>query len=212
MRIRLLASVAAALALAGCQTDGAGSSPVVATPAAWSVPAAASLAFRCPSAGTRVDIGNGFLAFSGADPADPLVCLATNSTGQQQRRLYNFWILPLEDEASIRRGFGSLWPLAPGRTASYTFIGRSGDQNTFRYAENWRVLRTETLNIGGQPRSTVVMQRTQEGMLGNSFLGTDTYWYDTGIGAFIKREISVTRGRSGGAPFEARSITAPAGS
>jgi hypothetical protein len=180
-------------------TSAPGATPIAA-------PAVGGVQFRCPPAGTRVNFETGFLQFDGADPADPAVCLATNSNGQQQRRLYNFWVLPLDDERAVRQGFAALWPAAPGRTASYTFIGRAADQNTFRYAERWRVLRTEALNIGGVSRNTVVLERTQEGMLGNTFLGTDTFWYDVDTGAFLKRNVTVTRGRAGGGPFEARSI------
>lgn len=211
MRIRLLTLLAGAWALAGCQTEGSGLTPVTAAPAAWSVPASASLSFRCPAPGTAIAFTNGSLTYSGADPADPVVCLATNAAGQAQRRLYDFWILPIEDEGSIRRGFAALWPLSPERGASYTFTGRSERNNTHRYAVTWRVLRTETLEIGGSPRNTVVLQRRQEGMLGNHFLGTDTFWFDVDIGAFVKRDVGVTRDRSGGRPFEALSIAAPAG-
>jgi hypothetical protein len=211
MRIRLLTLLAGAWALAGCQADGSGPSPVTATPAAWSVPASASLSFRCPAPGTVIEFTNGSLTYRGADPADPVVCLATNAGGQEQRRLYDFWILPTEDEGSLRRGFGALWPLAPDRGASYTFIGRTERNNTHRYAETWRVLRTETLQIGGSPRNTVVLQRRQEGMLGNNFLGTDTFWFDIDIGTFVKRDVGVTRDRSSARPFEALSITVPAG-
>ena len=214
MRIRLLTLLAGAWALAGCQTDGDGAAPVVATPAAWSVPGGASLPFRCPAAGTAIEFTNGALTYRGADPADPadpVVCLATNAAGQEQRRLYDFWILPIEDEGSLRRGFAPLWPLAPGRSASYTFIGRTERQTTSRYTETWRVLRTETLEIGGSPRNTVVLQRRQEGMLGNNFLGTDTFWFDIEAGAFVKRDVGVTRDRSSGRPYEALSIAMPAG-
>ncbi len=211
MRLRLLSLLAGAWALAGCQADGGGAPPVAATPAAWSVPAGASLPFRCPAAGTAIAFTNGALTYRGADPTDPVVCLATNAAGQDQRRLYDFWILPVEDEGSLRRGFAALWPLAPGRSASFAFMGRSERNNTHRYAETWRVLRTETLEIGGSPRNTVVLQRRQEGMLGNNFLGTDTFWIDVGTGAFVKRDVGVTRDRSSGRPFEALSIAAPAG-
>jgi hypothetical protein len=211
MRIRVLAALAGACALMGCQTDGGGAAPVARTPAAWSVPGGASLPFRCPAAGTAIEFTNGALTYSGVDPADPVVCLATNAAGQEQRRLYDFWILPIEDEAGLRRGFAALWPLTPGRRADFTFIGRSQSNNTHRYAESWRVLGTETLRVGESSRNTVVLERRQEGMLGNNFLGIDTFWFDIEIGAFLKRDVGVTRDRSGGRPFEALAITTPAG-
>jgi hypothetical protein len=104
-----------------------------------------------------------------------------------------------------------LWPLAPGRSASYTLIGRTERQTTSRYTETWRVLRTETLEIGGSPRNTVVLQRRQKGMPGSNVLGTDTVWFDIEAGVFVKRNVGVTRDRSGGRPFEALSIVLPAG-
>ena len=211
MRIRLLAALAGACALMGCQTDGGGAVPVATTPAAWSVPGGAILAFRCPAAGTAIAFTNGALTYRGADPADPVVCLATNAAGQEQRRLYDFWQLPIEGEASLRLGFASLWPLRPGGSASYTFIGRSQSNNTHRYAESWRVVGTETLLVGESSRNTVVLERRQEGMLGNNFLGTDTFWWDIETGAFLKRDVGVTRDRSSARPFEAVSITTPTG-
>jgi hypothetical protein len=211
MRIRGLAALVGACALMGCQTDGGGAAPVARTPAAWSVPGGASLPFRCPASGTAIEFTNGALTYSGADPTDPVVCLATNAAGQEQRRLYDVWILPIEDEASLRGGFAALWPLTPGGGASYSFIGRTQRHTSSRYLESWRVLRTETLEIGGSPRNAVVLQRRQEGTLGNNFLGTDTFWFDIEIGAFLKRDVGVTRDRSGGRPFEALAITTPAG-
>ena len=211
MRNRVLAALAGACALMGCQTDGGGAAPVATTTAAWSVPGGASLPFRCPAVGTVIEFTNGALTYRGADASDPVVCLATNAAGQDQRRLYDVWQLPIEDEASLRPGFAALWPLRPGSGASYTFIGHTQRHTSSRYLESWRVLRTETLEIGGSPRNTVVLQRRQEGMLGNNFLGTDTFWFDIEIGAFLKRDVGVTRDRSGGRPFEALAITTPAG-
>jgi hypothetical protein len=211
MRIRMLAVVAGACALMGCQTDGDGPAPVATTPAVWSVPGGASLSFRCPAAGTVIEFTNGALTYRGTDASDPVVCLATNAAGQDQRRLYDVWQLPIDDEASLRRGFAALWPLSPGGGASYSFIGHTQRNTNSRYLESWRVLRTETLEIGDSPRNTVVLQRRQEGMLGNNFLGTDTFWWDIETGAFLKRDVGVTRDRSSGRPFEALSITMPAG-
>lgn len=225
----LAACGAVALLLGGCQADPASSQARPATSAATvaavatvpsggattvSTPAvpASGVAFRCPATGTRLTFGNGgYLEFQGADPADPVVCLARNANGQQQRRLYNFWTLPLDDDSALRQGFGALWPAVPGKTAAYTFIGRTADNNTFRYSERWRVVGAEILQIGGSPRATMVLERVQEGMLGNNFLGTDTYWFDVQTGSFLKRQVSVTRGRAGVSSFEATSIIAPTG-
>jgi hypothetical protein len=150
-----------------------------------------------------------YLDFRGADSADPTICLATNASGQQQRRLRNFFLLPLEDEPSVRNGLAALWPLSPGRTANFTFIGRTQDQSTFRYAERWSVERQETVTIGGTQRSVFVLTRTQEGMFNNNYLGTETYWLDAETQTWLKRTVAVTRGRAAGSNWEAQSIVVP---
>lgn len=209
---RAAAAAALSIVLMGCQTEpsSSGNAPVVARPAGNAPAPPGSVAFRCPVAGTVVHLNTGGrLEYRGADPSDPTVCLATNASGQQQRRLYNFFSLPLTDERSVRQGLQSLWPMAVGGTANYVFIGRTDRGETFQYTESWRVLRAEPLTIGGVVRNTLVVQRTQEGRMDNRFLGTDTHWWDTATGAWVKGEVSVTRGNTSSRPYQATSITRP---
>ncbi|MBX9593187.1 MAG: hypothetical protein K2X46_02395 [Roseomonas sp.] len=207
-----MTALTVSLALMGCQTEpvGTGGGLVTSMPVGTSRPGAEAVAFRCPEAGTRVIFGvGGTLLYHGADPADPTICLRAGSDGVRQRMLYNFYQLPLTDERSVRQGLQRLWPLAVNKSVDYIFIGQTDSMSTHQYAENFRVLRAEVLMIDGSPRNTLVLRHTQEGRLDNRFLGSSTYWWDTATGAWLKREVSVTRGQSSSRPYEAIGITVP---
>ena len=203
-RHRLGPTLLGAVLLAGCQPDSASTRPAT----RLEVPnqPAFSVSFRCPPAGTTVhSLGRGTVRYAGSDPTDVTICLVRTLTGQQ-RWLYNVYMLPADDERSLRPGLQRLWPLEPGKTSNFTFTGRTRNNETYRYAERWRVLRMEFIPVGRESRRTVVVERTQEGMLGNTFLGTETYWLDVETGADLKRTVSVIRGSSTSGPYEATSI------
>lgn len=212
--LRLLA-VLPAVFLVACQADERPRPVATATAAGQPTavtPVMAPQGFRCPPAGLRVVLPEGTLTHHGPDSADSAVCRATTAAGVNQRLLLNFVPLPIHDEASVRAGLARLWPLEVGKTTDFSFIGRTRDQSTFRFAERWRVDRAERITLAGALRDVLVISRTQEGMLGNLFLGTQTYWYDPAIGVFLKRDVAVTRGTSSTNSFEVTAIELPAGS
>ena len=208
-RLRLLA---VAMFLVGCEAAGSDAAGTAArSPGASPIADPGPIAFRCPPAGSRASYqGRGNLVFHGADPADPLICLATESGRWRQRALFNRFGLPLEDETAVRQGFGALWPLIIGGTSSFEFAWRTRDGEMRRYAERWRVLRVEGLQIGEEVRRAVVLQRRQEAVAGygEDFLGTDIHWIDIDTGIQLRRVAGAIRGtvRPG---FSATAISVP---
>jgi hypothetical protein len=77
------------------------------------------------------------------------------------------------------------------------------------YRETWRVIRREQIQVGQQARASIVISRTQEGMMNNTFLGTITIWIDEQTGAPIRERVEITRGITGAAPYDAVIITVP---
>lgn len=124
----------------------------------------------------------------------------------------NWFTLPLTDEQGTRAGVAALWPLEPGRTASFTFIGSTNAAQTFRYREDWRVVGQQRVSVAGGERDVIVIERRQRGMFENNYDGTDTLWYDLQSRTFIRRNITVRQGQPGAGNFEATRISVPAGS
>lgn len=202
---KLLSSLVMLPLLVACQTGG-GPTPVSSSPADTTVTAQG---FQCPASGTRVtNSENSVTTHHGADPSDPLVCLQTVESGPR-RQLLNFYTFPITDEPAVRRGFAALWPLEPGRTATFTFVGRARDGNTYQYVRRWRVERAEQLLIGGVPRNTLVLTQTEEDVSFGRLSMTSTYWFDTASRTFIKGSVLVRRGTTNAQPFEATQIMVP---
>lgn len=197
LKISIL-SIVAAVVTSGCQA------PI---PAATGTPFQ-PVSFRCPSAGTVVTYSGGNTAnYAGTDPNDPHVCLVRVSHGHQ-RWLFNLKQIPRTGEEAIRNGLQALWPLELGRQTHFSFIGRAG-QETYQYRETWRVLRAEPMSVGTTTRNTIVISQTQEGITGNTYLGTNTYWIDVETGADLRRVVQVVRGSTGDRNFHAVGISVP---
>jgi hypothetical protein len=206
MRVGSWAAIAAGVLVAGCQADG-GPRPVASTPGATAIAAPPPVAFECPAAGTRVTFNDGTaLTHAGADPADPAVCRGTTRGGQQLRLLYNFYTLPTVGEAELRRGFGALWPLAPGGSSNFMFVGQTTDGNTFQFAESWRVERAERITVAGAPRDAIVLRRTQQGQGANNHLSHQTYWYDVATRTWLRRDVELVRGTTAARSYQATAL------
>ena len=163
----------------------------------------------CPTAGTEItfDTGN-VLTFHAPHPLEPDVCPVTTLAGPQ-RWLFNFYYLPMVDEAGVRARFGALWPLRIGNGASLFTYSTRWDGAVIAIRETWRVERTETPTIAGRPNQTFVITRMQQATEGNRFLGRQTFWYDTETRTWVKRTIEVFRDSSPEAAFEAVRIRRP---
>jgi len=164
--------------------------------------------FRCPSPGTTVTYSDSStVRYEGADLTDPSVCLLTSSDGKQIRRLFNFYNLPANDAASIRRGFSALWPLEIGKTASFTYTAPHAITRTnLLYRDTWRVERAESVMLAGEQKHVLVLTRMHERMYDDRFASTETYRYDPQTGVFLSRTVQVQRGLSLARPFEVARI------
>jgi hypothetical protein len=136
----------------------------------------------------------------GAEPGDPEVCLVTGSRGTE-RMLFSIHALPSPDEGALRRGLRPLWPAAPGSSRDFIYIIYAGDGSTPSFRANWRVLRRDTLEIGGRARPVLVFQRQGQGVFGHNFVGTETMWWDIETGVFLRRDQAASRGRFEDSPF-----------
>jgi hypothetical protein len=199
-----------ALLLSACEAPSSGmtaSTMIGAQPLANVAP----VEFRCPADGTRVVTNNDTTTYRGADPADPLVCLSSTATDPQRRHLYNYWTLPAPAEADLRRGMAAVWPAAPGRRATFTVVRTDNTGRTWQYNETFHVERAERVVLAAAPRDTLVITRTTRGLGGNTFLGTNTYWYDPASGVFLKRTVQISGRSTSTVPqFEAVALEQPA--
>jgi hypothetical protein len=195
----------AALILASCAPEGR-------TTATQGV---ATSGFACPPAGARVVYSAGaWVAYRGSDPADPDVCLVsvTRSTGTaQERRLFNYWALPDPGMQQARPAFARLYPLAEGRSTSFSRPGETDRQEAVNYEEDWRVLRSETIRVGNLQRRAWVLSRTASyTSVRDPFQGELTLWLDAENGILLKQRLGVTRGVwRGFNSYEATSLTLP---
>jgi hypothetical protein len=205
--MRRLLPMLALLVLAACEQPTA---PTAAAPAA--APSAPP-GFTCPTAGTRVEIRPGRPdLWTGADPADPAICLVTTGLGQRERRLLGLIALPAEDEPAWRAGLWPLWPLEAGRSSSFTGFARNFRGERVFYRHEWRVEGAQRLRIGSQTRETTVLRvRTTyaDGGRGRHDV-VRTIWLDSETGAPVWVNVNERQGISGDRSFAARSIGASA--
>jgi hypothetical protein len=213
MRVGLWAAFAAAFLVAGCQTGGDGQRPVAtaAQPSA-ATPGVAPQGFACPPAGTRLAFSSSnILTYTGTDPNDPTVCLATGRSGEPVRMLGNWFPLGGPDEAAQRRHFMQLWPMTPGKTFTYTAEDRNAQGTTYTLRRTWRVIGPRRIQIAGAERDVIVVEEDQEFVPSNRYLVTWTYFYDEASRSFIGGDINVVRGEDRRRNWRVQRIEAPRG-
>ncbi|MGG5886023.1 caspase family protein [Falsiroseomonas sp. HC035] len=162
--------------------------------------------FRCPAAGAQVRYDDGGeIAFRGADPADPLVCLVV-VRGGVERRLLNFLTLPSAHEAAFREALAPFWPApagrAAGREARLTVAASDG-----MWQEHWRLLREDQTSVAGRAHAALVFSRSVEGMFTNRHLRVETLWWDLATGIWLRREVRLVRGTTRINPYSAVALT-----
>ena len=171
--------------------------------------------FRCPKPGTRAAFSSGRpVVYTGADPADALICLGTNPDGTPFRRVANHFTVTPGTEASIRAGLAPLFPLAPGKTVDFGYIqGYSNDPTkTGQYQEKWTVIGPDTAKVGETDTPTILVTRqvtnhAQYGMIAYRW----KLWLDPATGIWVKGEPEFLQGQgSNQVPFQARRIILPA--
>lgn len=203
MPIRTTVLAAFGLGLAGC-------APTAPQPGDL----AGAVQFQCPKPGTRATYGTSRrpVVFDGADPADPMVCLATNPNGTTARRVGNLQEVPAGQFAAVRDGLAQVFPLAPGRTARFSYFqGYMNDPTkTGQFRETWTTVGPETLQVGGKPVETVVVTRELEDSQPYGSVGIRwKLWYARDSGVWVKGEPTVLRGDATVRPFAATSIAVP---
>lgn len=212
MRFRTFALVSAALALAGCQTGTDGQRPVAgAAPPVVATPGVAPQGFACPPAGTRLTFANGVRTYTGTDPSDPTVCLATHGASRPVRMLGNWLTLPTRDDAEHRRNFMQLWPMTPGKTFSYTAQDINAQGTTYTLRRTWRVIGPRRVEIAGAERNVIVVEQDLEFVPSSRYFVTWTYYYDEASRSFIGGDIQVVRGQDGSQNWRVQRIAVPSG-
>ena len=164
--------------------------------------------YACPPAGTVVTFETGgSRTYQGSDPADPAICLSLNARGTVDRRIFDSFPVGTPSDRAIRVGMSQLYPLAIGRTADFITVQATARGDTNQYREVFSVTGEERIAVGGQQVDAWIIRRRQEGMGGNTFRGTETYWADKASGAWLKRTIDETFGnRSGARPYMATAL------
>lgn len=169
--------------------------------------------FTCPADGTAVTYDDGRrLSFSGADPADPKVCLARTDAGQQVRLIWGM----VEEGASEGRGHAApmtpLFPAKTGGNVSYTAdLSSPGSGIQYRFDTRWRVVGFEQVEVPAGKFNAVVFERSVQGTGSNAGQSFKlTYWVDGNSGAVVKRTVELGRGGSTLLrPFQAVKLSLP---
>ncbi len=151
--------------------------PVFAVPAlAGAVIAACAISrpvhaqtFQCPKPGTIVSFGAvNTMTYQGADPADPDVCVGVHSARGEQRRLFDWYTLPIRgDDKPVRVAYRAVMS-GQQPQASYTITlssmtGGGGGSVAF-YQDFDRTLRRlgpQTITIGTEQFQTMVYEQIE---------------------------------------------------
>jgi hypothetical protein len=169
--------------------------------------------FTCPAAGTAVVYDDGrSLAFAGADPADPGLCLARGAGGQQVRLAWGMVEETAAEGRGHRPGMAPLFPAKSGSNVGYTAdVSSPGSGIQYRYDTRWRLVGWQKVVVPAGSFNAVVFERAVQGTGANAAQGfTLTYWVDGGSGVVVKRAVEV---RPGGStllrPFQAVKLSLP---
>jgi len=188
----LAVAACAALTIPTHSTAQTASPPSVAQPTRQS-----PLAFRCPSPGTIVRIGQRTITHRGADPSDAALCrFVSSSNAVAVGELWNFWSVPGNELDQKRAVLAELWPAHVGRSVDRTLsLKESGTNIVTLYREQWTVKGIEPLTIPAGTFQTLVFERTQTGQGSNTYQGSWRYHYDVATRALLKRSYTHLRGK-----------------
>jgi hypothetical protein len=122
-------------------------------------------------------------SYKGADPGDAEACLVANGAEGAGAYLFGIYKKSAEGAAEAAAAYRKVLTGPPGTTA-YFRVTLFDDSN---YMWSLRNEALETLQIGGKPRPTVRITRTETGVRGSRFVGTWTDWYDVETGALVRQ-------------------------
>jgi hypothetical protein len=168
--------------------------------------------FACPRAGTELETTRRErIVYSGADPADPLVCQA-DLAGRSLRLIYNFWpagSVDAQSEARIRAGMAALFPLAAGKRSEFGYFGGVG-LTSAQYSETWAVTGEQIVSLPAGQMRVWVIERREEVVTGGVFAARWTYWYAPDALLFVRVAYEHIRGREPADPaWQATRLTLP---
>lgn len=175
---------------------------------------AAGVAFHCPRPGTSVTFNDADrpVVFTGADPADPFLCLATGPNGVRMRRFANVATAVPGQEAEFRDGLTRLFPLQPGKTVEFGYYNGYANDPTKRdrHNESWTVGQATSLRIGGRTVTVIPVRRTIETIAStNSNAWRWTLYYEPESGVWVRGEPELLRGMVNGLrPYTATAMNA----
>ncbi len=109
------------------------------------------------------------VAYAGADPSDPAICLSRGANGRVNRSVAGFADDGTEATAARRAGLASLFPLAVGRTGTneYRAIPTGASIPTL-YRETWRVTGEEDVRVGATTRPAWVVEQRRLDVVQNA--------------------------------------------
>lgn len=164
----------------------------------------------CPPPGSGVTWDNGTtLAFSGADPAGPALCLARRGEGQT-RFIYGLIEQTTAEGRGHAEGLAPLFPARLGSTARYRATTRSAGSGVQYDFENfWRVVGFEPVSVPAGRFDALVLERRIVAAAPNNQNIVMRYAVDTATGIVVRREVTVERGGSIQRGFQATRLQAP---
>ncbi|MBW8270403.1 hypothetical protein [Caldovatus aquaticus] len=168
-------------------------------------------AFACPRPGSVVTYDDGrTLAFTGAAPDNPAVCLARADGGEEVRLVHAVIPdSPLEGRGHAE-GMAPLWPAQAGNAAQYRSVVRSaGSGIRYDFDARWRVVGFESVAVPAGRFDAVVLERRWSQRSGGELDAVIRYWLDTDSGIPLKRSVETIRGTTLLGPWQATRAVLP---
>ncbi len=188
---RRIWSAATLLTLAGCAAQGAnqGGMPADVQAAAMNYPPMIlggnvqptdghEAPRPCPPPGSRVELRGGpVMAFNGADPADPDLCLMTLD-GQQAKAWYGIWMTSWPGADAGHAALRRMMRAPSGAVAGFDTSVAPGSQ----YHDLLRNEGVEDILLLGHAYRALKISHYREGYDGNNYRSVSTVWKDLPTG------------------------------
>lgn len=140
---------------------------------------------RCPAPGSKVERTNlPTIAYRGADPASPLVCLDQ----ARQPRFLGYWST---QSAFFNAGGKQLlstfaeWKGGPSRVVNIDYFGSDRYGNSTTANEKWQILGQERVDVHAGSFDAVKVRRIFS-IVGTNYVFTETLWIDRASGTPVR--------------------------
>ena len=135
----------------------------------------------CAAAGSRVEQKGGpTMAFGGADPSDPALCLMTVD-GQQVRAWYDIWLTDWPGAADARGALHTVITGPSGTVAGFDTHMLPGLQ----WHDLVRNEGVEDIELLGHAYQALKISHYREGFDGNDYRSVSTVWKDIATGMLL---------------------------